>query len=114
MSRAVFGKPPLITSARTPRSLDTDARRTRYLWTMGVRVVCFLAATVTPLPWNFVLLVAAAILPTIAVMLANAIDQRQPVVPEPSPTTQRPALPDSGVIDGTVVDSSPDETDQPR
>ena len=77
MSPANAHRPALITSARPGRTLDTDARRLRYLWTMAVRVACFVAATVTPLPWNLGLLVAAAVLPTIAVMLANAIDQRQ-------------------------------------
>ncbi len=95
----------LITSARRPRSLDNDARRRRYLWTMAVRVACFLAATVTPLPWNLLLLLAAAVLPTIAVMLANAIDQRRPPEVEPA-GDGRPALPVPGTVDGTVVEES--------
>jgi len=96
-------RPTLITSARVGTSLDTDARRVRYLWTMGVRVACFLAATVTPLPYNLVLLVAAAVLPTIAVMLANAIDQRR--LPEPDATEpDRPALPGAETIGGEVTD----------
>ena len=95
----------MITSARFSKSLDTDARRKRYLWTMGVRVVCFLAATVTPMPWNFVLLVAAAILPTIAVMLANAIDLRRPSEPEPAEPGQ-PALTSPDTVGGSVVDKT--------
>ncbi|HQZ00181.1 MAG TPA: DUF3099 domain-containing protein [Propionicimonas sp.] len=97
-------RPALITSARTRRSLDTDARQARYLWTMAVRVACFLAATMTPLPWNLVLLVAAAVLPAIAVMLANAIDQRTPAQPSEPPTSDRPALPSPDIVDGTVED----------
>lgn len=103
MSPANAKKPALITSARFSRSLDTDARRTRYLWTMGVRVACFIAATLTPLPWNLLLLVAAAILPAIAVMLANAIDQRS--LPEPQGAEPgRPELPGAETVDGTVED----------
>ena len=98
-------KPPLITSARFSKSLDADQRRTRYLWTMAVRVACFLAATVTPFPVNLVLLVAAAILPTLAVMLANAIDLRRPQVEPPAqPPAPRTALSSPDTLPGTVVD----------
>lgn len=106
MSPASTPKPTLITSAPKRRSLDNDERRARYLWTMAVRVGCFLAATLTPLPLNLILLLAAAILPTIAVMLANASDQRRPPVVEPPEpgTTAKPALTSPETIDGTVVD----------
>lgn len=98
-------RPPLITSARFSKSLDADQRRTRYLWTMAVRVACFLAATVTPLPWNLILLVAAAILPTLAVMLANAIDLRSPEeLPAVPPPLTRAALASPDTLPGKVVD----------
>ena len=71
---------------------------------MAVRVVCFLAATVTPLPWNLILLAAATVLPTIAVMLANAIDLRRPPAVESAEPVDRPALPSAGIIDGSVVE----------
>ncbi len=74
---------------------------------MAVRVACFLAATVTPLPWNLILLVAAAVLPTIAVMLANAIDLRREPEPEldnqPSRSTRR-RLPSAEIVGGSVVE----------
>lgn len=104
MSPASAPKPTLITSARKRRSLDNDERRGRYLWTMAVRVVCFLTATVTPLPWNLILLVAAAVLPTIAVMLANAIDLRREPEPELQEPVDLPALPSSEIIGGSVVE----------
>ena len=101
MSPASANKPVLITSARFGKTLDNAARRRRYLWTMAVRVACFLAATVTPLPWNLLLLLAAAVLPTIAVMLANAVDQR--TVPEQeTEVTSRPELSGSGTVGGVV------------
>ena len=103
MSPAKLHKPALITSARFGRTLDTDARRTRYLWTMAVRVACFIAATVTPVPWNLLLLVAAGVLPAVAVMLANAIDQRTPPEPE-IVEADRPALSAGTTIGGTVED----------
>jgi hypothetical protein len=106
VSPASAPKPTLITSARKRRSLDNDERRTRYLWTMAVRVVCFLSATITPLPWNLILLVAAAVLPTFAVVLANAIDRRRE--PEPELDSQEPldlpALPSSEIVGGSVVE----------
>lgn len=101
MSPASANKPVLITSARFGRTLDNAARRRRYLWTMAVRVACFLAATVTPLPWNLLLLLAAAVLPTIAVMLANAVDQRTLPEPETEPSA-RPELPERGLVKGAV------------
>lgn len=105
VSPASAPKPTLITSARKRRSLDNDERRYRYLWTMAVRVACFLAATVTPLPWNLILLVAAAVLPTVAVMLANAIDQRRP--PELEPLEQpsgKAELASAETVGGSVVE----------
>ncbi|MGC3993791.1 MAG: DUF3099 domain-containing protein [Propionicimonas sp.] len=103
MSPARANRPALITSARVGKTLDTDARRTRYLWTMAVRVACFIAATLTPLPWNLLLLLAAAVLPAIAVMLANAIDQRR--LPEPDAEDPgRLELPPGETIGGTVED----------
>lgn len=104
MSPASTPKPTLITSARKRRSLDNDERRFRYLWTMAVRVACFLAATVTPLPWNLILLVAAAVLPAIAVMLANAIDQRRPPEVEPTGPSTRAALTSAETVGGSVVE----------
>lgn len=95
---------PVITSARFGRTLDNSARRRRYLWTMGVRVVCFIGATVTPLPWNLLLLLAAAVLPALAVLLANAIDLRaHPAAPPVLPST-RPALSSPHTVPGDIVD----------
>ena len=97
------GRAPVITSARPGRTLDTYARRTRYLWTMAVRVACFVAATLTPLPWNLLLLVAAAALPALAVMLANAIDLRaQPAAAPAEPDATRPALSSPRTLPGSV------------
>lgn len=57
-----------------PRSLRDDrrSREIRYLMSMGIRTLCFVLAFVTtgPLRWTFV--VAAFVLPYIAVVFANA------------------------------------------
>lgn len=97
-------RPTVITSARRARSLDTDARNQRYLWTMAVRVACFLGGVMAPHPWNWVLFIGAAVIPPMAVMLANAVDlRRDPEVSadEPAP---RPALTAGGVVPGSVED----------
>ena len=72
--------PALITSARFGTSLSTDQRARRYVITMSIRVVCFIAGVASPLPWSGVLFVAAALLPGIAVLLANARDNRPSAV----------------------------------
>lgn len=65
-----------ITTA--PEALAADvARRTRhYLVQMGVRVVCFVVAVLTwhhvPVILSAAMIVAAVVLPYIAVLLANA------------------------------------------
>lgn len=74
--RATADRPALITSARVGTSLSTDQRARRYVITMLFRVVCFIAAVISPLPWNVILFVAAAVLPGIAVLLGNARDNR--------------------------------------
>jgi len=96
----------VITSARFSRTLDTNARRTRYLWTMAIRVVCFLGGTVTPMPWNLLLFVAAAVLPALAVLLANAIDLRsQPPATPSQAEADHPELANPETVPGQVVDS---------
>lgn len=98
-------RPALITSARLSRTLDNGQRRTRYLWTMAIRLGCFIAATVSPTPWNLILLLAAAVLPTMAVMLANAVDRRSlPPAPAADSATDRPELTGPSVLPGTVVE----------
>lgn len=71
---------------------------------MAVRVACFLAATVSPTPWNLLLLVAAAVLPALAVMLANAVDRRTPPAEPDQQSPTRAALPGSITVAGEVVD----------
>ncbi|MBK7272538.1 MAG: DUF3099 domain-containing protein [Actinomycetales bacterium] len=77
---------------------DTDMRMRRYLITMAIRVLCFVLAVVFEgwLRWVFV--AGAAVLPYIAVVLANAvgprwgarisgIDKYEPTHPELSAST---------------------------
>lgn len=100
--------PALITSARVPKSLDADTRNRRYLISMGVRVVCFIAACFAPFPAMIPLMIGAAVIPAIAVILANNIDLRTPA-PEsrtPQETLEAPALESSLVVRGDVEDEA--------
>ncbi|MFT3861621.1 DUF3099 domain-containing protein [Micropruina sp.] len=97
-------RPVLITSAHRARSLDAEQRNKRYLATMAVRVVCFLGGVVAPTPWNWVLFVGAAVIPPMAVMLANAVDLRRPPDSDDEPASDRPAIEQGPVIHGSVED----------
>jgi len=60
-----------VTDAQPGRSADLESRIFRYAWMMSLRVVCFVAAVLTPSPWRWILLVGAVFLPSVAVVLAN-------------------------------------------
>lgn len=94
----------MITSARTSRTLDIDARNRRYLITMAFRTAFFLAFLVVPGWWKIACLAGAALLPAIAVLLANASDHRPPpVAPKGDERNDGPvALPGAPVIKGTI------------
>jgi hypothetical protein len=63
-----------ITSAPRSRAEDIAARQKRYIFSMGLRTVCFVGAVVFAghgwLMWTF--LVGAIFLPYVAVVMANA------------------------------------------
>jgi Mn2+/Fe2+ NRAMP family transporter len=74
-----------ITSVTQSHSADISARQRRYIISMGVRTVCFLLAVVfagTFLMWVFIL--ASFLLPSIAVVMANAQARTDP---DPRPDT---------------------------
>ena len=65
-----------ITSAAASRNDDIAARQKRYLFSMGIRTLCFVGAIVASLlgiHWLWpILIVAALLLPYVAVVMANA------------------------------------------
>ena len=65
-----------ITSAAASRNEDIAARQKRYLFSMGIRTLCFVGAIVASLlgiHWLWpILIVAALLLPYVAVVMANA------------------------------------------
>lgn len=97
-------RPVLITSAHRAKSLDAEQRNKRYLLTMAVRVACFLGGVAAPHPWNWVLFIGAAVIPPMAVMLANAVDLRRPQELHEVEQPARPELERGTVIPGSVED----------
>ena len=84
MARSKRGSdtPVRITTASAGARADIASRQKRYVITMGVRTLCFLAVAVIAmshvgpgwLPWVFV--VAAVVLPYVAVVMANAANTK--------------------------------------
>lgn len=77
-----------ITTAPTSLSDDLAMRTRRYLWTMGLRTVCFVGAIFVPGWPRWVLVAGAVLLPYLGVVGANAGRERggaktlQPVNPD--------------------------------
>lgn len=68
-----------ITSAQPRLSTDQSGRQRRYFISMMVRTACFILTVLLPSPWRWFALVGAAILPYVAVVMANA--GRETVIP---------------------------------
>ncbi len=74
--------PVRITTASAGAGADIDSRQKRYIVTMGIRTLCFVAVAVlamthvgpTWLPWIFV--IGAVVLPYVAVVMANATNTK--------------------------------------
>jgi hypothetical protein len=87
-------EPIRITSATRSHSDDVAGRQRRYLISMGVRTACFLLAVVfAGTVWMWVFILGSFLLPSIAVVMANAQARTDP---DPDPGTAydptRPAL----------------------
>lgn len=61
-----------VTTAPESSDLESSARIKRYLITMGIRTACFIMLVVIDEWWRWLFLVGAAVLPYVAVVLANA------------------------------------------
>ncbi|HLS64112.1 MAG TPA: DUF3099 domain-containing protein [Ruania sp.] len=68
-----------ITTAGRPHSEQTREKIRRYLITMGIRTACFIGAIFVDGWFRWVCVALAAVLPLIAVLLANAGGDRRPV-----------------------------------
>jgi hypothetical protein len=85
-------EPVRITTAHRSHGEDVAARQRRYLISMGIRTLCFVAAVVSIGHWfMWVFLLASLVLPPVAVIIANANAPTDPGGPdwfEPDPTTR--------------------------
>jgi hypothetical protein len=73
-----------ITTAPVSRSEDIRGRERRYIISMTIRSIAFVAAVAVGPGWlRWVLIAAALVLPYVAVVLANAGNQRQDVFDVP-------------------------------
>lgn len=68
---------PSATSLGAPPRDDFDSRVRGYLVSMGIRTLCFVAAFVTTGVVRWVCVALAAVLPYVAVVLANAVQRRR-------------------------------------
>ncbi|MEL4357236.1 MULTISPECIES: DUF3099 domain-containing protein [unclassified Luteococcus] len=103
---ATPAEPLVITDARLSASEDIEMRQRRYAYTMLIRTVCFGAMFFVPGLWRWVCLAGASVLPAIAVILANARENRthpQDLNPLPEDESAAPMLAPGPVIRGTVV-----------
>ncbi|HET6816494.1 MAG TPA: DUF3099 domain-containing protein [Mycobacteriales bacterium] len=75
-------EPVLVTTAGKSASQERRERERRYLLTMGLRVLCFIAAiilfAVGPRWAGFVAAAGSLVLPWVAVVAANAAPKRSP------------------------------------
>lgn len=76
--RSAAGPEPVrITSAPTSVAQERRQRERRYLFSMALRMVCFVGAVAVGPGWlRWVLVVGAVVLPWVAVVAANAAPSR--------------------------------------
>lgn len=82
-------------------------RQRRYVVTMAIRTACFGLMFFVPGVWKIVAVAGAAVLPGIAVVLANARENRSDPAdlhPRTDEVVERPQLVAAPVIRGEVVD----------
>jgi hypothetical protein len=87
-----------ITAARLAVPDDVAARQRRYLVSMAIRTVCFVAAIVVPGWARWVLLAGALVLPYVAVVFANG--GREQVGDFPAEQPAATALPAGDPVHG--------------
>lgn len=97
----------ITTAASSPRE-DISSRQRRYVISMGIRTVCFVAAVAVGGGWlRWVLVAAAVLLPYVAVVMANAASSRSDGFtlveiadprPELAPTTESEENRDPGSL----------------
>lgn len=89
----------VITTAPPSPADDVGRRERRYLIQMGIRVACLLAAVALDHWTRWVFVVGAVVLPYVAVVLANAGQDRQPGTPTPVAAQELPPARRAGIED---------------
>ena len=89
-----------ITTAAASRNEDIAQRQRRYLFSMGVRTVCFIGAVVASGWLRWVLIAAALLLPYVAVVMANAAKSRPEGAALTGDVSGRKQLPPGDETDG--------------
>ncbi|MEI2713084.1 MAG: DUF3099 domain-containing protein [Nocardioides sp.] len=70
-------RPLRITSAPTNKADEIASRQRRYLFSMAIRTACVIGAVAVGPGWfRWVLIAGAVLLPYVAVVIANAANQR--------------------------------------
>ena len=82
-----------ITTASTSAHEDVARRQRRYLFSMGIRTICFVGAIIVGSGWLMWALIAGAlVLPYVAVVMANASTTRSDGFSLVDHGTRRPEL----------------------
>lgn len=90
-----------ITTAAASRNDDIRARQRRYLFSMGIRTVCFVGAVIVGEGIAMWILIAAAVLlPYVAVVMANAAAGRSDGFALQGSVFDRPELEAKSTPDG--------------
>jgi hypothetical protein len=102
------GSAPLITDARMATSDEMSARIRQYTITMSIRAACFISMVFVHGIFRWILFAGAVILPFIAVIAANQVNQRfrRRKMTHAMPT-ERPGLTtghDDGASSGEVIE----------
>src|SRR6476620_8096342 len=83
-----------ITTASTSANADVARRQRRYLFSMGIRTICFVGAILVGSGWLMWTLIAGALLlPYVAVVMANASTTKSDGFSLVDHGTRRPELP---------------------
>lgn len=101
-----------ITTAAPSRDAEIAARQRRYVVSMAIRTVCFVAAVVVgPGVLRWVLVAAALLLPYFAVVMANAAQSKDEGLDLPDHRYRRELDPGT---EGHPADDDTPEEDQSR
>jgi hypothetical protein len=106
------GSAPLITDARMGNSEEMSSRIRQYTITMSIRAACFISMVFVHGAFRWVLFAGAVVLPFIAVIAANQVNQhfRRGKVAHPL-STERHGLTsgDDEVQSGEVIEEDDDQ-----